>query len=692
MRVLGRFISLSIMLVITFNSAGRVQNPLSASSKTVTPSISREKGETTAEYYSKNEDITKGTTYYNNNPEVKVVGVDVQTKGIEGTVKSLDVISVQDKVDSKNTGYNISYGIGIGDHTVVRDGKGMNANGIYTANVGVGYSRGDVTQRTTNAVGSFTAESGVLNVEGKTRQVGSVIGGNFTLKTKEYEHEDLEDINKSRTIGFNITITPGVTEVYRNGRPTGESKGGAAYGTRINYAENDYVAKVKATIGENVSPIIDGKLSELKNVNRDVDNRIEVIKDKEIRAINADLGTEYWATDYAREKARGDFVKAGNKIDRVAEILNAAIKNDNKDIYLYYKDRIAAEEEIARMEREGIDLSIIDKEQAKKIIERAAGGEVDDVQIISSKDPNIKEIIGAEGIRGRAYYTGKGKVVIVADNVEDYAKAIGVIGKEGRHFYHRGNGMEDTEDYSTFYGRQLEKYYRKHFGDADATFVTEQLKYTKEQLGKDWENDAYELGGKFNVTAWGAKVGIEGSIVVVRNPYTNIVDIYLKGKAGVNGVLTFAAAEAKAYLNYYPGALSLYDTEVANKKLQTDLIDKPLSLALSEVGIQKGSLYAKYYDNPFKSHYFSGVGIEIGYGFQLGSLENVFDKIKGLGPKGKEIGKELVKYINSQVGNKVNVGAHGYAKIGSIKSPFLTHYNGNGTKIWLKLWDRPKGK
>ena len=32
---------------------------------TVTPSISREKGETTAEYYSKNEDITKGTTYYN---------------------------------------------------------------------------------------------------------------------------------------------------------------------------------------------------------------------------------------------------------------------------------------------------------------------------------------------------------------------------------------------------------------------------------------------------------------------------------------------------------------------------------------------------------------------------------------------------------------------------------------------------
>ena len=280
-------------------------------------------------------------------------------------------------------------------------------------------------------------------------------------------------------------------EIYKNGMLTGNAKGGTAYGTRISFNEKNYVAKAKATIGSNVKTIIDGKEEELKEVNRDIGNRIEVIRNEEISPINIDLGTEYWGTDYAREKARGDFVKAGNKIDRVAEILNAAIKNDNKDIYLYYKDRIAAEEEIARMEREGIDLSIIDKEQAKKIIERAAGGEVDDVQIISSSDPNIKEIIGAEGIRGRAYYTGKGKVVIVADNVEDYAKAIGVIGKEGRHFYHRGNGMEDTEDYSTFYGRQLEKYYRKHFGEADATFVTEQLKYTKEQLGKDWENDVY---------------------------------------------------------------------------------------------------------------------------------------------------------------------------------------------------------
>ena len=56
-----------------------------------------------------------------------------------------------------------------------------------------------------------------------------------------------------------------------------------------------------------------------------------------------------------------------------------------------------------------------------------------------------------------------------------------MIAKEGRHFYHRReNGMEDTEDLSTFYGRQFERYNRKKFEDKDANFVTEQLRYIQE--------------------------------------------------------------------------------------------------------------------------------------------------------------------------------------------------------------------
>ena len=73
---------------------------------------------------------------------------------------------------------------------------------------------------------------------------------------------------------------------------TGNAKGGTAYGTRISFNEKGYVAKAKATIGSNVKTIIDGNEEELKKVNRDIGNRIEVIRNKEISPINIDLGTE----------------------------------------------------------------------------------------------------------------------------------------------------------------------------------------------------------------------------------------------------------------------------------------------------------------------------------------------------------------------------------------------------------------
>ncbi|WP_158612551.1 hypothetical protein, partial [Leptotrichia sp. OH3620_COT-345] len=151
----------------------------------------------------------------------------------------------------------------------------------------------------------------------------------------------LEDINKNRNIGINVNITPGVVDVYRNGKLTGEAKGGVSYNTRVNFSEKDYVAKVRTTIGENVKALIDGKLEGFKEINRDINNRIQVIKDAEIKPIDIDLGTEYWATDYAREKTEGDFVKAGNKVERVSEILKAVIENKGKSLPLYYKDRLA---------------------------------------------------------------------------------------------------------------------------------------------------------------------------------------------------------------------------------------------------------------------------------------------------------------------------------------------------------------
>jgi|GEM_PF-765114 putative uncharacterized protein (fragment) len=400
---------------------------------------------------------------------------------------------MQDRTDGKSSGYNISYGIGIGEHAVMRNGTKEMTDGLHTTNIGVGYSRGKHIERTTNAIGGFTAEHGVLDVIGKTVQTGSVIGGGFTLNTGTYEKNDLEDVNKRKNVGINLTFTPGVTDVYRNGKLTPDSVGGVLVGTRIDYSKDDYVAKVKATIGNSVNMTVAGKKADLSGVNRDTSNMVDVVKDRKINPVSIDLGTEYWATNYGREKTKGDFVKAGNKIERVVEIIKAVSENEGKDIGLYYRDRLDFEAERDRKERSGeLETILIDRDKALEMAERAAGRKIDDLQIISMKEPNIKEIVGADAIAGRAYHVGNGKIVIVADNIGDYAKAMGTIAEEGRHIYHRkNNGLEDSEDYASFYGRQFERYYDRNFGNNDVAFITERLKYTKEQLGNDWENKSY---------------------------------------------------------------------------------------------------------------------------------------------------------------------------------------------------------
>ena len=216
-------------------------------------------------------------------------------------------------MDSESRGYSLNYGIGIGNHTVVRNGKPVQTNGVYTSSIGAGYSSGNTVQRTTNAVAGFAADSGIFDVKGKIRQVGSLIDGNFTLNSSGYEYEDLKDIDKSRNIGINMTFTPGVTEIYRNGRMTGEATGGVAVGTRLNYSETNYVAKVKATVGEATGITVNGKSTDLSGINRDVSNMVEVEKDKKILPMNIDLGTEYWLNDYSREKLKTAMDKASSK-------------------------------------------------------------------------------------------------------------------------------------------------------------------------------------------------------------------------------------------------------------------------------------------------------------------------------------------------------------------------------------------
>ena len=234
--------------------------------------------------------------------------------------------------------------------------------------------------------------------------------------------------------------------------------------------------------------------------------------------------------------------------------MKAVLENENKDIGLYYRDRLDFEATRDDMERRGLtDGFIIDEMIGKALAELSAEQGIDDLQIISLDDPNIKEIIGAEAIAGRAYHTGEGKVIIVADNIEDFASAIGTITEEGRYIYHRNNnGLEDSEDYASFYGKQFKNYFKRYAGDTPLLMTGSELRYNAGQLGNDWEDDGLYIGPKINVGAFfqgGFYVG--GYIVNTGNG----VDLGI-GVSGSVGGSTNAGASLGADFIYFPFATS----------------------------------------------------------------------------------------------------------------------------------------
>ena len=379
-RVLGSAYSLrSDLTGGMLDSNGNI-NVFKDGNLTATAGVSRQKGESEAVYYSNNEDITKGKTTYNNNPEVKVTGVDVKTKEIEGSVKSLDIISVQDSVNGKSRRYSVNVGIGFGKHT---NGEKV-VNGPYISSVGAGYSKSDTTQKITRNVAEFSAESGILEVKDKVRQVGSLIDGGFTLNAKKYEHEDLEDINKSKSIGINVTVYPNVTYTVRDGKGKGIytdghtiNGSGAVYKVGVSYAEVDKNREVVSTIGSNV------KISQdMGDINRDVNNQVKEFEGKEVRGINVDLGTEYWLTEAGRGKTRDIIEGAGRTVKSIKKILTKTDSNGELEIV----KNMEAESALRKMEQRGF------VEGKDKKIERVA-------KEIETKYGNLTK----KGIRVRFY-------------------------------------------------------------------------------------------------------------------------------------------------------------------------------------------------------------------------------------------------------------------------------------------------
>ena len=346
-------------------------NPLKSSNITASINASGYRGRSSGVYYANNQDVTKGNSHYNVAGDAKVTGVDVKTGSVSGTVGGkMTVESVQDEFTSEGRGYSAGISAGIGRGFDRNNPKGY---GVNLSSVSAGHTRTDVEQRITRNVTEFTAGAGFLDVKGTVKQVGSLVDGNFTLNSGGYEHEDLKDIDKSRTAGINVTVYPNVSysqrdkngnQVYIDGQ--NPKKTGTAIKTGFTYGETDKTREILATVGAGVTMNQD-----LEGVNRDPNRQTTEFEGRELKPVNVDLLTEYWATEAGRGKFRDI---AGNSARSTQGIINVITRKSDSGEYNLIKNIISESIE-QKMERIGfIDVKGKTVEQIQKEVESRFGG------------------------------------------------------------------------------------------------------------------------------------------------------------------------------------------------------------------------------------------------------------------------------------------------------------------------------
>ena len=344
-------------------------NPFKGNGTTVTAGTSGSKGKSEGVYYTNPKDETKGNSHYNVGGDVKDSGVDIKTGSISGKIEGNHTVeSLQDTFDSRNRGYSISTGIGI-NSTKGNKGTTYNTN-IHS--VSAGYSQGKTVQRITREVSEFTAGSGMLEVKGETRQIGSLIDGGFALNTGGYSKEDLHDVNKTRNVGVDVTVYPNTIyskrdkngeRVYVNGKNPKEK--GVAIGIGISYTDIDKKRDVVATVGNGVNINHD-----ISGVNRDPNKQKTEFEGREITEVDVNLGTEYWLTAAGRGKTRDIIEDAGRSAKGIKKILTRKDENGN----LALLKNIKSESHLRELERRGFtDLEGKTLKEIQKEVEEKFG-------------------------------------------------------------------------------------------------------------------------------------------------------------------------------------------------------------------------------------------------------------------------------------------------------------------------------
>ena len=441
---------------------------------------------------------------HNNTKNMTLSGFNQESGTVTGNIENLTIESKQNT--SSTTGSTKGGSIGFAP------------NGMPTS-ISANYSQTNGERKYVDTPTTFIIGEGSNLKVGKVDNKASAIGttGNGKLSIDEYVGHNLENVDKSKTVGGSVGIsTSGINSIG------------------INYSDRKQERITKNTVIGNVEI---GKSSGTE-INKDLDTMTEITKDRNFKTnVNIESQTIKYALN--PEAFKQDLAKAKDEITDIGSVVENSISpkgKDKRNIFAnlraqrwntsFYNVTGSRMEELSRQFKAGeIDEKEL-KEAARDLI-KGYGKDIGiDFEVLYLDEATMPK--DAKGSTGSAFInkeTEKMLIPIDVNKIKDTGSLWGVIAEEVSHIQDGLEGRQDkkvAEDETNkekgleSLGRPINDYVKNKLGDdnsSDIQLSTDGIDLTNANVGEkvgDYfpKQEIDAAGGVKKVFGWDPDKGI----------------------------------------------------------------------------------------------------------------------------------------------------------------------------------------
>ena len=383
---------------------------------------------------SKSKMNTNGTSYqngrfvdvdevHNNTKNMTLSGFNQEGGTVTGNIQNLTIESKQNT--STTTGSTKGGSIGFAP------------NGMPNS-ISANYSQTNGERRVVDSPTTFIIGDGSNLKIGKVENTAGAIGatGNGKLSIDEYVGHNLENVDKSKTVGGSVGIsTSGINSIG------------------INYNDRKQEGITKNTVIGNVEI---GKSSGAE-INKDIGSMTEITKDRDFKT---DINIESQTINYIKnpEAFKQDLKKAKNEIEDIGNVVENTINPQGKDKRNFFKNLRAQRwntgfynvtgsrmEELSRQFKAGE----IDEKQLKEAVRELAKGYGKDIgieyEVVYLDEATMPE--DAKGSTGSTYILDeKNRKVLIPIDVSKIGDINELFGTLTEEISHGKDALEGRQD------------------------------------------------------------------------------------------------------------------------------------------------------------------------------------------------------------------------------------------------------